>query len=140
MRVFRIEALVRAEEYTTFADSGNDGCEVLGARRDELVDDVFAHFVAGFKRLAQSELREDPLLGSAAEVRLIDVVVAVVAFDVDIEEVFDLVTHVEEGRAGNARGVFLVETRVRPLAVDLLFVESAVGADGIHEPDVFFVL
>ena len=57
-----------------------------------------------------------------------------------IEEVFDLVTHVEESRAGNARGVFLVETRVRPLAVDLLFVESVVGADGIHEPDVFLVL
>ena len=34
----------------------------------------------------------------------------------------------------------LVETRVGPLAVDLLFVDPTIGADSVHEPDVFLVL
>ena len=51
VRIFGIEALVGTEEHATFADSGDDGGKVLCARRDELVDDVFTHFAAGFERL-----------------------------------------------------------------------------------------
>ena len=141
MRIVGIEALVCTEKHATFADSRNNGCEVLGARGDEFVDDVFTHFAAGFERLTQGELREDPLLCLAAEVGFFNVVIALrVTFDADIEEVLDLVTHVEEGRAGNARSVLLVEMGVGPLAVDLLFVDLTICADGVHEPDVFFVL
>ena len=142
VRFFRIEALMGAEEYTAFADSGDDGREVLGAFRNGLVDDTVTQFTTGIQRLAHGELREEPLFGLGVEVGLINIVAAggAVAQDFDVEEFLNVASDTIERGIRDRCLVTIVVPRTGPLAVYLLLGNLPRTADGIHEPKVFLIL